>query len=131
MIGKNMVVPGPAEAMMAVNLVNKTIDAIKEYSISHDREITERERIRATLVVALKAIDSNVKIVSQLLSQKHKERMKLYESFQACLVVATNNNDVAMVGVITKIMLETYDKGENLSQLPSYNASARELTHEE
>lgn len=122
----------PAQVMATLNIINNTISAVKEYAISHDREITERQKIRATLEVALKALDNDFKLVRQVLETKHNERMKLYEVLQISLAKSVKSNNVELVNMFTKVMLDVYDKGEHLSQLKLYDTNTfRKLTHEE
>jgi hypothetical protein len=126
-------VVGPVVVVEGVKAVSETITAFKEYAIARDKEVTERERVRATLEVCLKSLELNAGLVRVDLQNKHEERMKLYEVFQSGVTIAIERGDVAMVERISQTLIIVYDKAPKLADIGesmSKNAS-RKLTHDE
>lgn len=116
-----------------VKITVDVVKAFKDYSISYEKEVTERERIRATLEVCLREIEVKSSLVRQALEHSHTERMKLYDCMQIALHKSVEMGDTAMFGQITHTLIVIYDKAPQLSDLSNAlpQSGSRRLTQDE
>lgn len=128
-----MAIGGSIVVIEGTKVAIEAIKAFADYSIAYEKEITERERIRATLEVCLKELEAKSAIVQQALVQHHEERMKLYGLFQVGLEKSIERGDHAMYEKVSQTLLLIYEKAPKLSEvsaaLPS--KSKKELSLDE
>lgn len=121
---------GPIIVVEGTKAAIDVISALKEYSIERERQITERERVRATLEVCLKELELKAEAVRRALEIQHDERKILYGMLQESLSRAAERGDVNTFESITKVLLVIYDRGPQLEKLGLSITEAKKLSHE-
>ena len=101
------------DAMVAAEagqVLVKAFEAFTEYQKTREQEITERQRIRATVEVAVKQIESNRIIFEKYMESSFKEREKLYKMVENTLTIATAQRDVEMAKLALNFIIAVYNK---------------------
>jgi len=101
------------EAMAAAEagkVLVKAFEAFTEYQKTREQEVTERQRIRATVEVAVKQIESNRIIFEKYMESSFNEREKLYKKVEDTLNTATARGDVEMAKLALNFIVTIYNK---------------------
>ena len=94
-------------------LIKEAIQCFTEYSCYKEHEITERKRINAWVKVVCHEIDARKEVVLEVLKNDREEREYLYNVMRENIKVAMERNQVELVEILTKTMVEIYQSSYN------------------
>lgn len=100
----------PIFAAECGELLSKAFEAFTDYQKTKEQEITERKRIRTTLEVATKVIESNRINFEKYMETSFTERERLYKIAEKTLNQATEDRDVEMAKAAMNLIATIYHK---------------------
>ena len=91
-------------------ILSDAFEAFTDYMKVKEHEVTERQRIRATVEVALKQIESNRIFFTSYMEKSFGERERLYKLAENVLDNAKLNSDVEMAKLALNFIVAVYNK---------------------